>query len=114
MGNSVALAGSANLQQVLNDLDARRHLGFAEFQVLRDAADARLDAVIRRYPQVTELAQFEAAAREVAQSMQISCLMLRSTRIDPVEAQQVRTALEYRLAYLQACLQRSLEHFPAA
>jgi hypothetical protein len=111
MGNKVALACSANLRQVLDDVHAQRDLGFAQFQVLRDAADARLDALIRHHPGNPDLSLFQQAAQRTAQSLQVACLGLRSQQLDTVEKQQVREAFEYQLAYLQACLQRSFEQY---
>lgn len=107
-------AWSADLHQVLEECNVSHHLDFVEFQVLHDAADARLDALLRRYGNRREseqLQQFQRACEQMAKMLQVSCLALQRAHLNAQEREQVREAFEYQVAYIQACLHRSLEGF---
>jgi hypothetical protein len=103
------LAGSADYWQLLNEVNLNNRLSFAEHQVLRDAADARLDALLRRFDHRRELEQFQTACNHLVHSIQDSLLALRVSRLDREQRQQVREAYDYQLAHLSACLQRAFE-----
>ncbi len=105
---------SSDLRQVLDEVNLNYGLDFAEFQVLHDAADERLDALVRRYGHRREsqqLQQFQLACEQMARMLQVSCLALQRAHLDEQERYQVREAYEFQVAYIQACLQRSFEGF---
>lgn len=105
MSDSKAELGcSEDLWQVLNEVNLNHGLSYDEFQVLEDEADSRLNVLIRHY---TELRQFQADFRNMAQSLEDSCLNLRLAELDHQERFRIWEAFQYQMAYLQACLQRS-------
>ena len=113
-GRTAMQACSADLRQVLDECNFSQHLDFAEFQVLHDAADARLDALVRRYGnrrEAQQLEQFQIACGQMAKMLQVSCLAMQRAQLNDQEREQVREAYEYQVAYIQACLHRSFEGF---
>ncbi len=113
-GRNSVQACSAELRQVMDEVNLNYGLDFAEFQVLHDAADASLDALVRRYGNRREshqLQQFQLACEQMAKMLQVSCLALQRAHLDEEERYQVREAYEYQVAYIQACLRRSFEDF---
>lgn len=113
-GRNAMHACSADLRQVLDECNFNYHLDFAEFQVLHDAADARFDALVRRYGNRREsqpLQQFQLACEQMAKMLQVSCLALQRAQLGEQERHQVREAYEYQVAYIQACMHRSFEGF---
>lgn len=107
-------ACSADLRQVLDECNFSYRLDFAEFQVLHDAADARLDALVRRYGNRREseqLQQFQLACEQMARMLQVSCLAMQRAQLGEQERHLVREAYEYQVAYIQACMHRSFEGF---
>lgn len=113
-GRNEVQACAADLRQVLDEVNLNYGLDFAEFQVLHDAADARLDALVRRYGNRREsqpLQQFQLACEQMAKMLQVSCLAMQRAHLNDQERDQVREAYEYQVAYIQACLHRSFEGF---
>lgn len=113
-GRNEGQACSADLRQVLDEVNLNYGLDFTEFQVLHDAADERLDALVRRYGHRREshsLRQFQIACEQMARMLQVSCLALQRAHLDEEERYQVREAYEFQVAYIQACLQRSFDGF---
>lgn len=105
---------SMDLRQVLDECNFSYQLDFAEFQVLHDAADARFDALVRRYGHRREsesLQQFQQACEQMAKMLQVSCLAMQRAQLCEQDRHQVREAYEYQVAYIQACLHRSFEGF---
>ncbi len=47
----------------------------------------------------------------MAHLLQTSCLALRRSKLGEADKAQAREALEYQLAYMQACLRRSMASF---
>ncbi|OLS63322.1 hypothetical protein PSEMO_14610 [Pseudomonas putida] len=114
IGSNGMRACSADLRQVLDECNFNHQLDFAEFQVLHDAADARLDALVRRYGNrrgSEQLQQFQLACEQMAKMLQVSCLAMQRAQLCEQERHQVREAYEYQVAYIQACLHRSFEGF---
>ncbi|MCY1407391.1 hypothetical protein D3C76_884990 [compost metagenome] len=103
------LAGSADFWHLIDEVNLNNRLSFAEFQVLHDAACAKLDALQRQYHHRHELEQFQQACRSLAQSIQISCLALRVADVSREERSRIREVFDYQIAHLNACLQRSFE-----
>ncbi|WP_110972880.1 hypothetical protein [Pseudomonas huaxiensis] len=113
-GQNGVQACAADLRQVLDEVNLSCNLGFAEFQVLHDAADARLDALVRRHQHRREsqhLEQFQMACDQMAKMLQVSCLALQRAHLNESERDQVREAYEFQVAYIQACLHRSFQDF---
>ncbi|MDU9389400.1 hypothetical protein ACIP1T_24075 [Pseudomonas japonica] len=113
-GRNEGPACSADLRQVLDEVNLNYGLDFSEFQVLHDAADERLDALVRRYGNRREsqsLQQFQLACDQMAKMLQVSCLAMQRAHLNEQERYQVREAYEFQVAYIQACLQRSFEGF---
>lgn len=107
-------ASSADLRQVLDEVNLNWDLDFTEFQVLHDAADERLDALLRLHCNrrgSQQLQQFQLACEQMAKTLQVSCLALQRAQLNDQERDQVREAYEYQVAYIQACLHRSFQDF---
>ncbi|MDF0733225.1 hypothetical protein P0Y43_21250 [Pseudomonas entomophila] len=98
----------ANLQPTLDKLQCDTALDFAEYQLLQDSAGARLDHLMRRFQDQPELEQLRQASVRMAHLLQTSCLALRRLQLEYQERKLAREALEYQVAYMQACLRRSL------
>ena len=107
-------ASPAYLRQVLDEVNLNGELDFAEYQVLHDAADARLDALLRQHGNrrgAWQLQQFQIACDQMAKMLQVSCLAMQRAQLSEQERWQVREAYEYQVAYIQACLHRSFQNF---
>lgn len=105
------LAYSANLQPALDKVQGGQTLDFAEYRVLRDSADAKLDYLLRKFEGQYELEQLRQASVRMAHLLQSSCLALGRLDLDPEDKRRAREALEQQLAYMQACLRRSMASF---
>ena len=117
------LVCSVDLQPTLDKVQDDRLLDFAEYSLLRDSADAKLYQLMGsvRKRQGTALgASFEGeedlrhlqdASLRMAHLLQSSCLALRRLKLEHQDQRLAREALEHQLAYVQACLRRSLESF---
>lgn len=117
------LVCSVDLQPTLEKVQDDRVLGFAEYSLLRDSADAKmyqLMASVRRqlgteqgvqFDGEDELMRLQDACVGMAHLLQTSCLALRRSKLEEADKAQAREALEYQLAYMQACLRRSMASF---
>lgn len=119
------LVCSVDLQPTLEKVQEDRILDFAEYSLLRDSADAKLYqlmASVRRqlgteqgvpFEGEDELMRLQEACVGMAHLLQTSCLALRRLKLQQQEQRLAREALEYQMAYMQACLRRSLDSFTA-
>lgn len=107
----VEMAGSAYFHDIVRQVEGARALEFAEYHVLKDSADAKLDELMRRLEGLRELKQFRESCLEMGHKLQTTCLALRRAQLSPDHQRKAREALEYQLLYLQACLQRSIACF---
>lgn len=117
------LVCSVDLQPTLEKVQDDRVLGFAEYSLLRDSADAKmyqLMASVRRHLGTEQGVQFDGedalvhlqeACVRMAHLLQTSCLALRRLKLQQQEQRLAREALEHQMAYMQACLRRSLDSF---
>jgi hypothetical protein len=118
----LALVGSADLQPTLEKVQKDDVLEFAEYSMLRVGRRQALPvdeqgpcrarpgprhAVRRRR---RSAAPAEASMR-MAHLLQTSCLALRRLGLEQQDKHLAREALEYQLAYMQACLRRSMASF---
>ncbi|MFK8329921.1 hypothetical protein M2D63_007900 [Pseudomonas sp. BJa5] len=112
MSNShLQLAYSANLQPMLDKVHSDQVLDFAEYRLLQDSAAAKLDYLLRKFDEPQELEQLRQAGIRMAHLLQTSCLALRRLDMDREDKRRAREALEQQLAYIQACLRRSMVSF---
>jgi hypothetical protein len=115
------LLRSLDLRPTIESVQRDERLDFAQYSLLRDAADAKLYHLVGRVrgkgeqPCVASL-QVEQGLHELQQScmrmahlLQTSCLALRRLQLDIQDQRLAREALESQIAYMQACLRRSLE-----
>lgn len=105
------LLDSAVLDTILDDVEFNQPLDFVEYQTLQDTANAKLDGLIRRHQGLHDLETLRQASQTMARLLQTTCLALRQAKLGAEERRQAREALEYQLAYQQACLRRSLVLF---
>jgi len=105
------LVYSANLQPTLDKVQDGKALDFAEYRLLQDSADAKLDSLLRKFEGQYELEQLRQASVRMAHLLQSSCLALRRLGLDVEEKRHAREALEQQVAYMQACLRRSMASF---
>lgn len=105
------MAGSAFFYDVVRQVERAEALDFAEYHVLKDSAEAKLDELMRRLEGLRELKQFREACLEMGHRLQSACLALRRAELSPEHKDKAREALEYQVLYLQACLHRSMASF---
>lgn len=105
------MAGSAFFYDVVRQVERAEALNFAEFHVLKDSAEAKLDELMRRLEGLRELRQLRLASQEMGHRLQATCLALRRADLSPEHRIKAREALEYQVLYLQASLQRSMASF---
>ncbi len=117
---------SLDLQPTIDQIDQGVSLDFAQYSLLREAADAKFYQLMRkvegyRVPgpiawQQSEhdLQTLQDACLRVSHLLQSSCLALRRLQLDHQDQRLAREALQSQLAYMQACLRRSLESFDHA
>jgi hypothetical protein len=93
---------------------------FAQYSLLRESADAKLlppDAQVLQAAAAMEPAgragpaTLQDACVRMSHLLQTSCLALRRLQLDVQDQRLAREALESQLAYMQACLRRSLASF---
>ncbi|HDS1801497.1 TPA: hypothetical protein QEM76_004376 [Pseudomonas putida] len=117
------LLSSLDLQPTVDKVEQGVTLDFAQYSLLRDSADAKLYQLLHK---VNRNANLEPAIRQqsdrdlrtlqdaclrVSHLLQTSCLALRRLQLDFQDQRLAREALESQLAYMQACLRRSLASF---
>ena len=105
------LAGSLDLQSMLRKLDDAQMLDFAEYRILHDCAESKLDQLLRKLGGQPELEQLREAGIHLSHLLQVNCLALRRVPLDREGKLLARQALEYQVACIQAALRRSLAHF---
>ncbi|BCJ06142.1 MULTISPECIES: hypothetical protein [unclassified Pseudomonas] len=104
----MALVRSVDPQWLLDKLTDDGRLDFAEYRLMQDIADAKLDELIRRFEGQHEFEQLRQASIRMAHLLQTSCLALRRLADNENDCSLGRQALEWQLGYMQACLHRSL------
>lgn len=84
---------------------------FAEHRLLQDCAEASFNLLMRKFPGQYELEQLRQASIRMAHLLQTTCLALRRLELERPDKELAREALEYQLAYMLACLRRSMASF---
>ena len=122
-GEMRELLSSLDLQPTVDKVEEGVTLDFAQYSLLRDSADAKLYQLLHK---VNRNGNLEPATRQqslqdflilqdtcqrVSHLLQTSCLALRRLQLDYKDQRLAREALESQLAYMQACLRRSLASF---
>ncbi|QBF26036.1 hypothetical protein EXN22_10105 [Pseudomonas tructae] len=110
-GRHLDLVYSADVRPALNKVQRHQALDFAEYRLLQDSADAKLDYLLRKFEGQYELEQLRQACIRTSHLLQTSCLALRRLDLDAEDKRRAREALEQQLAYMQACLRRSMASF---
>ncbi|KWW15395.1 hypothetical protein AS889_10005 [Pseudomonas putida] len=117
------LLSSLDLQPTVDKVEEGVTLDFAQYSLLRDSADAKLYQLLRkvnrngnlepatRQQSERDLRTLQDACLRVSHLLQTSCLALRRLQLDFQDQRLAREALESQLAYMQACLRRSLASF---
>lgn len=122
-GERGALLSTVDLQPTLDMVEQGVALDFAQYSLLRDSADAKLyglmktvnaSSVLNAADRENSLQDFlilQDTCQRVSHLLQTSCLALRRLQLDHKDQRLAREALESQLAYMQACLRRSLASF---
>ncbi|MFG0397035.1 hypothetical protein ACF8LH_25070 [Pseudomonas sp. zbq_4] len=122
-GEKGALLSAVDLQPTLDMVEQGVALDFARYSLLRDSADAKLyglmktvnaSSVLNAADRENSLQDFlilQDTCQRVSHLLQTSCLALRRLQLDYKDQRLAREALESQLAYMQACLRRSLASF---
>ena len=122
-GERGALLSAVDLQPTLDMVEQGVALDFAQYSLLRDSADAKLyglmktvnaSSVLNAADRENSLQDFlilQDTCQRVSHLLQTSCLALRRLQLDYKDQRLAREALESQLAYMQACLRRSLASF---
>ncbi|MDO1465911.1 hypothetical protein HND69_23355 [Pseudomonas putida] len=117
------LLSSLDLQPTVDKVEQGVTLDFAQYSLLRDSADAKLYQLLHkvnrngnlepaiRQQSDRDLRTLQDACLRVSHLLQTSCLALRRLQLDFQDQRLAREALESQLAYMQACLRRSLASF---
>jgi len=120
------LLRSLDLQPMVESVQRGVVLDFAQYSVLRESADAKLYHLLgklRRRGQQSDtchqqgeddLRKLQDACLRVCHLLQTSCLALRRLELDYQDQRLAREVLESQLAYMQACLRRSLASFDSS
>ena len=117
------LLSSLDLQPTIEKVDQGDSLDFVQYSLLRESADAKLYQLMHkvagnaeleptaRQQSEHDLRTLQDACQRVSHLLQTSCLALRRLQLDYPDQHLAREALESQLAYMQACLRRSLDSF---
>ncbi|MFJ4457629.1 hypothetical protein ACIP1G_27600 [Pseudomonas sp. NPDC089392] len=117
------LLSSLDLQPTVDKLEQGIALDFAQYSLLRESADAKLYQLMHkvngngnlepsaRQQSEQDLRTLQDACLRVSHLLQSSCLALRRLQLDYPDQRLAREALEGQVAYMQACLRRSLASF---
>lgn len=105
------LVGSADLRATVLKVESDQSLDFAEYRLLQDSANAKLDQLIRKLGHPDDLEELRMLSARMAHLLQSSCLALRRRKLGRPDQTLAREALEAQIAYMQACLRRSLLSF---
>jgi len=122
-GERWELLSSLDLQPTVERVEQGITLDFAQYSLLRDSADAKLYQLLHKVNRIgnldsatrqqseRDLRTLQDACLRVSHLLQTSCLALRRLQLDFQDQRLAREALESQLAYMQACLRRSLASF---
>lgn len=122
-GEMWTLLSSLDMQPTVDKVQQGVALDFAHYSLLRESADAKLYHLMQkvhansllepafRQQSEDDLRTLQAACLRVSHLLQTSCLALRRLQLDYQDQRLAREALESQLAYMQACLRRSLASF---
>ncbi|WP_426811173.1 hypothetical protein ABOC32_12145 [Pseudomonas sp. WOUb67] len=122
-GDRRELLSSLDMQPTVDKVGQGVTLDFAQYSLLRDSADAKLYQLMHkvngngslelstRQQSEQDLRTLQDACLRVSHLLQTSCLALRRLQLDFQDQRLAREALESQLAYMQACLRRSLASF---
>jgi len=122
-GEMRELLSSLDLQPTVDKVGQGVTLDFAQYSLLRDSADAKLYQLLHKVNRIgnldsatrqqseRDLRTLQDACLRVSHLLQTSCLALRRLQLDFQDQRLAREALESQLAYMQACLRRSLASF---
>ncbi|MCE7762674.1 hypothetical protein GQL56_08445 [Pseudomonas putida] len=122
-GEKRELLSSLDMQPTVEKVGQGVTLDFAQYSLLRDSADAKLYQLMHkvngnssleastRQQSEQDLRTLQDACLRVSHLLQTSCLALRRLQLDFQDQRLAREALESQLAYMQACLRRSLASF---
>ena len=117
------LLRSLDLQPTIDAVQRDNRLDFARYALLREAADAKLYHLtgrvrhkLEQQPMVNlqleqDLHELQQSCARMSHLLQTSCLALRRLQLDVHDQRLAREALESQIAYMQACLRRSLASF---
>ncbi|QHG66104.1 hypothetical protein C2H86_17605 [Pseudomonas putida] len=117
------LLRSLDLQPTIETVQRDQRLDFAQYALLREAADAKLYHLmgivrnkVEQHPSDNQLVEqdlrdLQKSCMRMSLLLQTSCLALRRLQLDLQEQSLAREALESQIAYMQACLRRSLASF---
>ncbi|WDY56340.1 hypothetical protein [Pseudomonas sp. PSKL.D1] len=117
------LLSSLDMQTTLQKVQNRHVLDFAHYSLLRDATDAKLYRLMGKIreksgpgqalalPLENDLYELQDACVRMAHLLQSSCLALRRLQLEHEDQGLAREVLESQLAYMQACLDRSMADF---
>ncbi|POG09818.1 hypothetical protein BGP84_08765 [Pseudomonas putida] len=117
------LLRSLDLQPTIEAVQRDNRLDFARYALLREAADAKFHHLMGRVRNTVEqrpmdnllveqdLHELQQSCVRMSHLLQTSCLALRRLQLDVRDQRLAREALEGQIAYMQACLRRSLASF---
>lgn len=117
------LLRSLDLQPTIEAVQRDSRLDFAQYALLREAADAKLYHLMGKVrhkleqhpmdnlPVEQDLHELQQSCTRMSQLLQTSCLALRRLQLDVQEQRLAREALESQITYMKACLRRSLASF---
>jgi len=117
------LLRSLDLQPTIETVQRDNRLDFAQYSLLREAADAKLYHLVGRIRNQLDqqplanlhveqdLHELQQSCMRISHLLQSSCLALRRLQLDLHDQGLAREALESQIAYMQACLRRSLASF---
>lgn len=117
------LLRSLDLQPTIEHVQNNDRLDFAQYSLLREAGDAKLHHLMGRIRNRVEqrpldtlhveqdLHALQQSCLRRSHLLQTRCLALRRLQLDLQDQGLAREALETQIAYMQACLRRSLASF---
>ncbi|EJD6112920.1 hypothetical protein ACX7S9_003384 [Morganella morganii] len=78
----------------------------AEFQMIRDEADKRFDAILEYYGKNNSLSAFQKSADVTVQLMQESFFILKKKAETPEQKDEIKDAFNAQISYIIACYNR--------
>ena len=114
-GERGALLSAVDLQPTLDMVEQGVALDFARYSLLYGLMKTvNASSVLNAADRENSLQDFlilQDTCQRVSHLLQTSCLALRRLQLDYKDQRLAREALESQLAYMQACLRRSLASF---